>query len=203
MIYNLWPTRVAVTKLGYSPEFLSRLKAICLRVDAEKNPRAKPWTRQDYDIYNEPDPELAILKRDIIAYAEKAYGVEVDQMTGRDMILRDRDLIPPHSDRDSHLSAIFYIQTPVIPKPQEKDWNGFFILQDPSRYFDARQMPWEPCANHVIAAEEGVLVLFPSHICHFTHTMNHPEMQIEMHHELKVKHVHNSNVREGFHTEEE
>lgn len=203
MILNLWPSRVAVTKLNYPDEFLEKLKNTCLRVDAQKNPAAKPWTRADYDIYNEPDDELKILKQDIIDYAQLAYGIEVESMSGRDMILRDRDLIPPHSDRDSHLSAIFYIQTPVIVRPEERDWNGFFILQDPSRYFDARQMPWENCANYSIPAEKNLLVLFPSHLCHFTHTMNHPEMQIEMHHELKVKGVHNSNVRDIIHTEEE
>lgn len=203
MILNLWPSRVAVTRLNYSRAFLDRLKAICLRVDAEKNPRKRPWTRQDHDIYCEPDIELVTLKRDVIAYAERAYGVEVQAITAREMLLRDRDLIPPHADRDSHLSAIFYIQTPVVPNPQNKDWNGFFILQDPSRYFDARQMPWEACANHVIAAAENLLVLFPSHLCHFTHTMNHSETQVEIHHEIKVKHVHNSNVRSRVLTESE
>ena len=180
----LFPSPVLRTPLGLDYLWRQELKDKTLSIYGQFNPNRKPWSRSTRESLEGLDPAFADLFRRIKDTTSQAFGVEVNSITGREVVQFKGDFVPPHVE-SSHLSAIYWVDGDAHPDHTHGEHDGALVLQSPIGPFGSKALPGEMRVCMVDPCPD-LLLVFPSHLLHFGHVYLGDRPSVEIHIEMEV-----------------
>lgn len=184
MLRGIFTVPILLSALGLAQEHRDRLRERALAAYEQNNPNGKPWSRNTRQSLQEQDSTFAGVFGAVKEAAERAFGVSVSEITGRELVQFDGDFIPPHIESAS-LSAIYWIDCDAASNPPDGDHNGALVLQSPVGPFGGKTLPCERRVQ-MVYPKPDTLLIFPSHLLHFGHVYNAQRPSVEIHFELEV-----------------
>ena len=177
-IRQLWPTFIAHANLCAELDN-EKLKTIAheLQDKFQLVNRIHFFNRNRYNCFIEKadDPEVCKLARATIRtvrqYLDTTYRENEPyelQIQGWSMVQRWGEHVVPHHHIGHHLSAVYYVDVPIIENSPVKDQGSIvFHRPDPvNRSWVVRSNTNPEDVNYTIAPKASDLVIFPSHIYH-------------------------------------
>jgi len=148
------------------------------------NANGKPWSRSTRESLEVCDPTFAPIFQAVKQRTELEFGVEVSHITGRELVQKTHDFVPPHVE-SSHLSAIYWIDCDAHPDGSRDEHDGCLVLNHPAGSFGSKCLPDER-RNYVVEPRPDGLLIFPSHILHFGHVYLGQRPSVEIHFEMEI-----------------
>jgi len=169
MLQALFAVPVLVRDLGISERERSVLRECALAAYRANNTNGKPWSRANRESLSVQEPVFEALFAMVARAAEVAFGVHVASITGRELVQFDGDFVPPH----------------VEPSALCGDHNGSLVLQSPVGPFGTKVLPLEERVRFIDPKPDRLLV-FPSHLVHFSHVYRAATPSVEVHFEMEI-----------------
>ncbi|NDD15045.1 MAG: hypothetical protein EB072_21055 [Betaproteobacteria bacterium] len=175
MLQALFAVPVLVRDLGISERERSVLRECALAAYRANNTNGKPWSRANRESLSVQEPVFEALFAMVARAAEVAFGVHVASITGRELVQFDGDFVPPHVEIDAAAE----------PKHACGDHNGSLVLQSPVGPFGTKVLPLEERVRFIDPKPDRLLV-FPSHLVHFSHVYRAATPSVEVHFEMEI-----------------
>lgn len=193
---NLWPTKVQ-TFQWEAPEFDVALVELIkdAHVKQMNGPRLGPDDQHRlYGLFDIDSPLIAEL-RERVRYAVDNYlGVcalgthEGIELSGRAVLIRDRDAIHTHVERrESDLTIAYWPTGSAAGQPVSSRANPQFVICDPSRHLTDLRLPEEQLHSVYIAPRPGLMLVAPAHIPHFQMAYRGDDVHIQIVCNVKIK----------------
>lgn len=184
MLQSLFSVPVLITELGLLEGERLALRDRALMAYDLNNRNGMPWSRSTRMSLADQDPHFQGLFAHVARVAGTAYGVQIDSITGRELVLFDGDFVPPHIE-SSALSAIYWIDASARPDHSRGNHNGALALQSPVGPFGTKTLPLEQRIRFIDPQSDRLLV-FPSHLVHFSHVYRSATPSVEVHFEMEI-----------------
>jgi hypothetical protein len=184
MLQALFSVPVLITELGLPESERLVLRNRALLANDLNNPNGMPWSRSTRKSLADQDPDFQGLFAHVARVAGTAFGVQINSITGRELVQFDGDFVPPHVEA-SALSAIYWIETAAQPDHARGDHNGTLALQSPVGPFGSKTLPLEQRIRFIDPQSDRLLV-FPSHLVHFGHVYRSATPSVEIHFEMEI-----------------
>lgn len=183
-VQDLFAVRVFRGAIEVPPHKRQVMLDKALEVNASLNPLGQPWARDkkvDLLSFSEFSELAEVVKQTV----REVYGCDPTWMTAREIVQRPGQFLPYHHE-DTHLSAVFYLDFPAVPRPADQDYSGCFVLTNPSGGWGIRALPWEASRSEIIAPQTGSLLIFPSYVGHHSYPHNADRPTVAVHFEILV-----------------
>lgn len=184
MLTQIFATPIYRGVLGESESSRTRLKERTLELYEKYNNNGKPWSRSTRQSLEECDAIFKPIFAAVKQRAELEYGVKIASITGRELVQKEHDFVPPHVE-SSHLSAIYWIDCDAHPDGSKDEHDGCLVLNHPAGTFGSKCLPDER-RNYVVEPRPDALLIFPSHILHFGHVYLGKRPSVEIHFEMEI-----------------
>lgn len=184
MLEKIFPITISRSLLGFSPEEREDMRVWAMSAYDELNAYKKPWGRVNRISLVDHDPRFAPLFTAVQTRVETELTVSISGMSGREIIQFAGDFLPPHVE-ETTLSAIYWVSVDVNPDPKNQDYSGCLVLQHPAGPFGSKTPPSE-MRVHMLEPKNDMLLVFPSHLLHFTHIYRSANPNVAIHFEIEL-----------------
>jgi len=185
MLEQLFPTTISRSLLGFDSATRNDMRGWAMAAYQELNEYKKPWGRTSRIPLDKFDTRFQPLFLAVKDRVESEFGVVVSDFSGREIIQFVGEFLPPHVE-DTTFSAIYWLSVDVSPTPAQQDYAGCLVLQHPAGPFGTKKPPSETRV-HMIEPKEDMLLIFPSHLLHFTHPYRSTSPNVAVHFEIEIE----------------
>lgn len=184
---ELFAVRVLRCDAIVPPADIATLTQHALAVHRDLNPYRVPYSRPDRRSLDVLLPEVFDPVFDAVREKVRiGYDCEVEHIEGRESVLWNGTHLPTHVEK-SDLSAILWLDYSAVANPERCDYNGLFVLGNPSGPWGFQSLPWEGSRCQMIEPKPGALVIHPSYIHHFVYPYRADRPGVEIHFEINVR----------------
>lgn len=171
---ELWPTRVSFFETPVDWPVNRQLADEAIAAVGSGGARLSAAERRVRGILERSDAGQS-LKSHLFACARAVLGpwapyLDPHHCENRALVIEPGGFISTHKDsREGDLTCVHFLTGGGAGQPVNSVGTPRFVIEDPSRYFDERRLPYESRHGFSVNPRPGLSVFFPSHIPHNQH----------------------------------